>query len=243
MLQIVERLRALKLRETAVQAHLWSSTTTLPPPQPVDYAAVVTGAALQLGLPLQRKKNRKRGKKKKGKHARSSSAVEDQSKINRPPSLEEFPTLNENTVEWAAPLVDNAERTKTEEQVATESHDDEEKEEEDPSSRVGKAHSDAASTATTTSSSTESGPHGKKVLGGYAAAVLKTSKPTSYDTVSSSIGSLPTVSGGSREKDVAAINGKNSENGPVVIEPPSWGQGRSFADAAKTATEEETTTS
>ena len=167
--------------------------------------------------PTRKKKKKKRCKKKKKKDSATSA-------VPAPPSMGEdnFPTLQDKKVEWE-----------------TSPDDDDDKDgdgkhgmDDDPKSL--KTVSDAASTATTTSSSVESMMQPKKTLpaGGYAAALLKTApvirEPVNNEEVAA-------------EKQVAspnapAVASAEKEQTPMVITPPSWGGGRTFADVIKKET-------
>jgi hypothetical protein len=113
--------------------------------------------------------------------------------------------------------------------------------------RMGAGFSDSSSTATTSTSSTPSPsqPNFSTVMGGYAAALLKPaipmqastkSKPTDISrqskTSTNSVGNANNVS--KCGKKVNTKEKKKDEirvaHPPVVVQPPSWGGGLSFAD-------------
>lgn len=124
------------------------------------------------------------------------------------------------------------------------------------SSSSTKSVSDAASTVTTSSSSMDSDNNNKKssaTLGGYAAALLNPSPaypakvtassasntttkatPLTLKPRPSSPVAAPTEAGNDCEKQAEA---KTTEaDTPIVIKPPTWGRGRSFADILRTET-------
>lgn len=119
-----------------------------------------------------------------------------------------------------------------------------------------RAMSDGASTATTSSSSSSSKPQTQPAIGGYAAALLKSApKPQPEESSSSRLvvaenGSKKGVEKKKTTKNDALSQESTSEKQrsrpketfvvasskeltPVVVTPPSWGGGRSFADVLK----------
>ena len=156
-----------------------------------------------------------------------------------PPILSEdnFPTLQDNRVEWGTTTPIQDEEKNKEEQPSSDIIVDKEKMEDDEDIK-NKLCSDSASTATTTSSSTEPGP--KKT--GYAAAV-KTMK-ADESTTSNSNDSLKAQDCPDPESSDTVITQTKQMEGssterpktPVVqVKPPAWGRGRSFAEILRQA--------
>ena len=209
MLRVVLQLRTLTLGGDHVHARLKTSTAhQAPTVHPLaDAVARVAAAA----APLANKKKARSRCRKKRTGAKSKGTGQVNSGKNNTdqtaPSFAEgdFPTLVKDTVVWAAPLVEDV---------------DELKKCDDPI-KANKTHSDTASTATSTSSSMESG----KLLAGYAAAVLGSSEqePPRLAVAPRAVDA----------KDFSQAETAAAEADPVVIAPPEWGKGRSFADAAR----------
>ncbi|CAB9499551.1 La ribonucleoprotein domain family member 4B [Seminavis robusta] len=96
------------------------------------------------------------------------------------------------------------------------------------------AGSDSASTATTMSSSSSSVAKGKQQLGGYAAALLK-SKPHKADKEGSgeawkeseTTAEDAAMTTTTKKETMSAVAAPQTQ---VVVKPPVWGGGRSFAD-------------
>jgi hypothetical protein len=170
-----------------------------------------------------KKENRKQQRQRK---ARGKAAAKEAAK---PPSLDEFPTLpHDNKVEWEpSTMQDGFEAAELEESS-------------NKSSVSKSSHSDAASTATTASSSVESC---RKNLGGYAAAILKppTCNTPFLDTDKVTRKIEKTVAKHPSTKpprptfvsEQTTLQQEVPESHPVVVQPPSWGHGRSFADVMR----------
>lgn len=243
MLNVMFQLRSKTLNDEPVKARLKSSVrqidTSAAPPLPVLMSTSTSMTQLssydhQHPTPNKKKKKKRSKNKNNKKSANSSTPVRNGAGNTRTGSSitpkkiameqpvltgAEFPALNQNKVKLV--VVDSE---KMDEPIST------------------KSVSDAASTATTTSSSSLSDT--KKQVGCYAAALLK-AKPvkveieTKKDKGSKSQGDADRAhkenrasdrsSAGDRQKDEY----KSAPAAPVVIKPPSWGGGRSFADVLK----------
>lgn len=225
MLRVVLQLRSLTLGGDYVHARLKSQVPVLEDP-----VATVVAAATSLHEQKRRRKKRgakKRGAKKRGGTAKvaDKSCSEDaadsskQEKKQTPPLLgnEDFPTLLSNTVEWATPLVEGKDDCE---------EDDEDEDEEPRDLSKALSVSDAGSTATTTSSSLESVP--RKVLAGYAAAVLKPapSEACYAKTVEASTAT---------ETPEETATMMSTSSGTATSSVFSWGGERSFADATRSS--------
>jgi len=101
--------------------------------------------------------------------------------------------------------------------------------------RRSSGFSDSSSTATT---STESTPYGS-VAGGYAAALLRPAAPTPVAVKKAVVEKAPTKKAkdttkkAMKPKEVKTKDKKTTESNfqpAVTVQPPTWGQGRSFAD-------------
>ena len=224
MMSILMRLRGCTLGGQYVQARLKASA-----PAVLDPAAIPVIPCdlpiLEDALPAPRRKRRnrkRRNRKNKKNETKGDSSKKDnkqraaKQKAKTPISLGEdnFPTIpQDKQVEW-------------EPDTMQKELDLTEYEESSSKSSVSKS-SDAASTATTVSSSVDSC---RKAFGGYAAALLKPS-PTpvpSTKTVAPAT-KVPVTAKSTKATPLTQVS-VESEPVAIVIQPPSWGQGRSFAD-------------
>ena len=196
------------------------------------------------------------GSAKKDNSTKTSPDAPDSSSVT-PPSLDEdnFPTLQDKKIAWETISEEDSTCSKDERDVKDREDDGIDGDEQPIQERVvdhvetprsslssfSKAMSDGASTATTTSSSTESFPKKAVVfpVGGYAAALMTAPSPktTASKASTSSLGGgkskaqeqrqdKPSVSDATEDMTAAALSGPP----PMVVRPPTWGQGRSFAD-------------
>lgn len=169
-------------------------------------------------------------KRRNGKERSSSPNETPKSRskkvIQKPPSMGEsnFPSL--------PPTVDGNSKPFQVEKVPT---DDVMKERQSTS---GFSDSSSTATSSTTSTPTESAPSGV-VSGGYAAALLRPAAPAPVVTkklVSEKPRQQqpPAKKTGDNSKKASRIKEKeiqsNEQPAVVMVQPPSWGQGRSFAD-------------
>ena len=181
----------------------------------VDTAPVTPLWAPQPPVPSRKKKKRS---KKKARRARVKASRPKENPESPPPSMGEdnFPDLQDKKVEW---------ESIPEEYTKAGNEDSKHDDDEGPKS----LRSDAASTATTTSSSTESNNTGKKTLPsfGYAAALMKAPSPSTLSTAQ-----VATTAKGMTPNTLAITESEVSAR--VVVQPPTWGHGRSFADVLKT---------
>lgn len=190
------------------------------------------------------------------KNEKQRKKVQEETKAPQPPSLgeEDFPSFQqEKKVEWGTiPPVG---------EVQGKDQDGEDEFEEGDGDMTGKPSSiksvsDVASTVTISSSSTDSVGGGsssnnskKTTLGGYAAALLMNPSPR-VGAMSSSNKTAPkaVVDSNSSIVDERTADGDNSNradetketadattNTAIVVKPPTWGRGRSFADILRTS--------
>jgi hypothetical protein len=261
---VMARLRASIVTSAPVDIY----DPLLPPSHDV-YAAASTSSLLLL-QPLKKKKKKKRTRSKKKKNKRNATAnaaaveniqtagnspssplrISGDSTAAVPPlSLDHFPSLMDDKVEWATTLVDSHGTLRdTQEDDVSETNSSKDDEEEDRH-KPGKAFSDAASTATTTSSTATASSTGDTVakktpMRGYAAAVLQV--PTGSNSVHESTGTTPTMKSAMGRKVRSENNIADAPSqkhaappAPLVIssttsEPsPAWDRSRSFADTVR----------
>lgn len=198
-----------------------------------------------------RKNNKKRRNRKKSDNNKEPSTPKEVQQPEPPAFGEDhFPSLlfnNSNKVE-----LDMDEATALKDRVTEEEDkdvEDDDYDEEERKSSSGKAMSDAASTATMTSSSSSSESTGKKgLVGGYAAALLKAA-PASHlqPKFSEPVPAVETkkIAEMGLEDKLQAVETSMSDESqpqqeeeeevatPMVITPPAWGGGKSFADVLK----------
>jgi len=171
------------------------------------------------------------GNKKSNKSNSSPASTPSKKKtiVPVPPSLgvEDFPTLQQDDrVEWETPPVQDDLKSTTQvfgvrEKMA---------EEDESMVKSIKLGSDSASTATTASSSTEPGI--KKV--GYAAALKKTEAAKAAPPAPKPVLETPPTTPVYPKAVTETRNIEEEfEASPVIVKPPSWGGGRSFADALR----------
>ena len=257
MLRLVLELRCLSLSGEFIQCRLKPSTLhQAPSVDPVLLAA----ASVQQAVASKKKKRRSgRSRKKRAATAAATSKKRNQekqqdaknsatdtagakessdkgtSKAAPPPPLgeEDFPTLFENkTVEWATSMSEYKGILTSGDSIKSGSDD----EERSSKNCISNTLSDVASTATTASASTDSNPK-KPELAGYAAAVRK-------EPLVSKAELLPQSAEAeihSSEKPVNKTEEKKSDlflQGPqpkTNVDTPTWGRGRSFADATRSS--------
>lgn len=255
---VMARLRASIVTSAPVDIY-----DPLLPPSHDLHASATTSLLLQ---PLKKKKKKKRArKKKKNKSNTSPNAAVENSKTaddspSSPPriageptavvpplSLDHFPSLMDDKVEWATTLVDsNCTLRDSQEDDASETNSSKDDEEEDRH-KSGKAFSDAASTATTTSSTATTSSTGDTVakkapMRGYAAAVLQV--PSASRSVHERTGTA-TMNPTMGRKVMSETNMARASSqipgpspAPLVISsttgpPPAWSRSRSFADTVR----------
>jgi hypothetical protein len=107
----------------------------------------------------------------------------------------------------------------------------------------GNAFSDSSSTATTSTSSTPSSMQPNIIMGGYAAAVMRTAAPSGVaPSIKKQTKPTSVVVKRDESKAVARINDettkkntqqKQTRSATVTVNPPAWGNGRSFADVLR----------
>lgn len=189
------------------------------------------------------KKKKKRGSKNKKKNRSTSpngTPVGDQ--VPSPPSFSEdqFPSLQNDKVEWEASALESNEIVGQGDDDVVQDEDDNSadngsKEDEECEERKSfKALSDAASTATTTSSTLTTSSNSEKqlVVPAYAAAVMKgIPKPAVPPSVRETSSGGDTSSSIGNEPETST---KELSPNPVLVDAqPVWGGGRSFVDVVR----------
>jgi len=208
--------RQKKKKQPQVEVNLERTSLA---PSSTPKSTPTTGKNVKKNNPENKKKNVKKQQKPKKPTPQPSSLAQD-----------EFPTLVDKVVE-CTPIPETAiPQVQAEEEAASKS---EVSDFDDATKTFQIALSDGGSTATTASSSMESAP--KKVLSGYAAAVLKPAadptKTTRPQPETAKLEASPKTTSPVPAATVApAIN-----SSAVVFTPPVWGRGRSFAEAARSA--------
>lgn len=229
MISIMMRLRSCKLGDSYVQVRLKTPAPVILDPAaipviPVDATPVEVTSSKPEQQRKKRNRNRRHRKKIKNKSNDLAQASAFKSKTTQPPSLDiDFPSLSpEHKVEWGLDSIHKELHTT-------------EQEESSSKSSMSKL-SDAASTATTVSTSVDSC---RRTLGGYAAAVLKPKTEPAFALArkvdKETTRSEPPI-GTTYEKE--SPHGSNSHDSPtrpspMLIQPPSWGTGRTFADVMR----------
>lgn len=248
MVKVMMHIRSQSLRGHHVHARLKASATA-----PFDAAPPATifsgypAAIEQVSPSTQKKKKKKQQQRKKSKKGNSSKKQHQKQSqmefetMSTPPSLgeEDFPTLQDKKVEWDTMPVGHTMHKNKSESFDEDAEDDGENR---PSST--KSLSDAASTATTTSSSLDSVR--KITLGGYAAALRKAPSPTTITETPKPVESPQEAPQKTAQKKRRAGESKKVSSGKltnphrdesltatVVVTPPTWGRGRSFADIVR----------
>lgn len=228
MMKVMMHVRTQTLGGDYVQARLKASAMV------IDEAAPALWPVLdEMALPGKKKKKKKRSKKNKKKSGGKQATPKNGNAVTKPegtapapPKLgeEDFPTLQDTTVEWETP-------------ISVERDDDKNEDDSHGLHRSGNKSSislsDAASTATTISSSLDS-QMPKKALGGYAAALLKTTTTPSPTTITEVPATDPRQASKGMAPPVPKLSTSKSapqlvQTTPMVIAPPAWGR-LSFAD-------------
>lgn len=239
MMRVMMHVRTQTLRDQCVQARLKASSTAsfeTAPPMPIWPDFTEADMAEKSASKNKKKKQRNKKSKKKNSSKQQQQPKRQTSMKPSPPSMgeDDFPTLQDKKVEWDTMPVE-----RENEKAIGGIEDEEEEEDEDTRRSSNKSLSDGASTATTTSSSLDS--TSRKTLGGYAAALRKAPAPTTITETSpvvtpkrsqsaTTLSSSMTSPAKAPKVKVTAPATEEAPPAPVVIAPPSWGGGRSFAD-------------
>lgn len=251
VLEVLLSLRPKTLRDHPVHARLKSTVVSAA----VDTAPVMPWVPPipEAGSePVKRKKKKSRGRKKKSGAAAASQRGKNKetSKATSPPpptlGEENFPTLQDKTVEWDTTSVvveKDQQRRGSNFSGVGDSEDEEERNEkgddleDDKDERKSfKAMSDGASTATTTSSSLESLPKKTLPTVGYAAALM--GKPDEGKPVEA-----PTVAVVDSKAEVNKVPEDKPVSTSLAPRAESGGGRHSFADILRVSQENAATAS